>query len=84
MTYALRLLRRNPGFTFVAVLTLALGIGANTAICSIVNALMLRPLGYPDSERIVRISSEMRSRGLTDFGISVLELEDLQQASDIL
>ncbi len=63
LRYGFRMLARNPGFTAVAVLTLALGIGANTAIFSVVNAVLLRPLPFRDPERMVRMRDILQRPG---------------------
>ena len=76
--YGLRMLVRMPTFTLVAVLTLALGVGANTAIFSIVDGVLLRPLPYRDPDRLVRVFFIEPCVGLRDVRFSMPELDDLQ------
>jgi predicted permease len=76
LRYAIRALRRNPAFATVAVLTLALGIGANTAIFSVVNGVVLRPLAYPDSDRLVALASVLNGR---QTSVSPADFNDWQR-----
>jgi putative ABC transport system permease protein len=77
------MLVKKPTFTIVAVLTLALGVGANTAIFSIVNAVLLRSLPFPDPDRLVRISFNNPGVGLRGVRFSVPEFDDLRTQTDV-
>jgi putative ABC transport system permease protein len=77
--HGVRMLRRTPVFTVVALLTLALGIGANTAIFSIVNGVILRPLDYPKPEQLIYLTAEFPVLGLTGNALSVQEYQEFRQ-----
>ena len=78
--FTLRQMRKHPGFAALAIVTLALGIGANTAMFAVIDSVMLRPLPYPDSNSIMAITPGSASQGNTVQTTSWLNYLDLRQA----
>ena len=83
LRYALRMLRRSPGFAAVAIGTLALGIGANTAIFSVVHAMLLKPLPYPRPEELVRVTADFTKTNGVDVGLSAPEMFDYRDRAGV-
>ena len=81
--YGFRSLLKHPGFTAVAVLTLALGIGANSAMFSTVNSVLLKPLSYPDADRIVVLEGINPAKGITDSNMSIPDFADWQSQNQV-
>ena len=79
LRYAFRQLAKSPWFTVVAILTLALGIGANTAVFSLINALLIRPLPYQQPSRLVLIWERFAAMGLDRIPVSAPEYVDLEK-----
>ncbi|HKA22578.1 MAG TPA: ABC transporter permease [Blastocatellia bacterium] len=79
LRFGLRILLKNPGFAFIAIITMALGIGANTAIFSVVNAVLLHPLPFPESEQLVRVYGQFLATSQENMRASVLEFEDYRE-----
>jgi predicted permease len=83
LRYACRMLLKTPAFTLVAILTLALGIGANIAAFSIVDGVLLRPLPFPQSGQLVRVYDDLRGSNTKDVGMSVPEFWDYRDRSGV-
>jgi putative ABC transport system permease protein len=81
--YAVRTLSRSPAFLTITVLTLALGIGANVAIFTLVNAVLLRPLPFREPDRLARVFDDLKGAGAKNVGKSVPELQDLRERSGV-
>jgi len=83
LRYGIRSLLKHPGFTAIAVITLALGIGANTAMFSVINGVLLRPLPYQDPDRLVTIWEESPERGLFQLPVSYANFRDWQDQNHV-
>jgi len=83
LRFAFRMLLKHKGFTAVAIIALALGVGANTAIFSLVNGVLLRPLPFPNSDRIIYFEGKNPAAGITDSNISYLDFTDWSQQTDL-
>src|SRR5262245_5360957 len=83
LRYGLRMMIKNPGFTSVVVLTLALGIGANTAIFSVVNAVILQPLPYPEAAQLIRLWESNPGRGWPEFSASAPNFADWRKQKSV-
>src|SRR6059058_4162733 len=81
--YGVRMLLKHKGFSAVAILALGLGIGANTAIFSLVNGVLLRPLPFPNSDRIIYFEGKNSAAGITDSNISYLDFTDWSQQTGL-
>src|SRR3954447_3055427 len=83
LRYGFRRVIASPAFTAIAILTLALGIGANVAIFTVVNAVLIRPLPFPDPDHLVRIAADARATNGRNIGISKPELDDLRDRAGL-
>src|SRR5882672_12583433 len=83
LRHGLRRVAATPGFTAIAILTLALGLGANVAIFTVVNAVLIRPLPFPNPDSLVRIAADARATNGRNIGISQPELDDLRDRAGV-